>query len=62
MDKQAMIEALREARFLHDIDNEHLLRIADVTRIRNAQPGEILFREGDVPQEVFLVITGSVAL
>jgi CRP/FNR family transcriptional regulator, cyclic AMP receptor protein len=62
MNREAMIEALREVRFLHDIDNEHLLKIAEVTRIRNAAPGETLFREGDVPQDVFLVIAGSVAL
>jgi len=62
MDKQSMIEALRAVRFLHDIDNEHLLRIADVTRMRNVEAGQILFREGDVPQDVFLVVSGSVAL
>lgn len=57
-----MIEALRDVRFLHDIDNEHLLKIADVTRMRDVPPGEILFREGEVPQNVFLVVSGSVAL
>ena len=62
MDKQAMIEALREARFLHDIDNAHLLKIADVTRMRDVESGQILFREGEVPQDVFLVLSGSVAL
>lgn len=62
MDKQSMTEALREVRFLHDIDNEHLLKIADVTRMRDVEPGQVLFREGDVPHEVFLVVSGSVAL
>ncbi len=57
-----MIDALRKARFLHDIDNEHLLQIADVTRMRDVEPGQVLFREGDVPQDVFLVLSGSVAL
>jgi CRP/FNR family transcriptional regulator, cyclic AMP receptor protein len=57
-----MIDALREARFLHDLDNEHLLKISDVTRMRDVEPGQVLFREGDVPQDVFLVISGSVAL
>ncbi|MGD9632358.1 MAG: Crp/Fnr family transcriptional regulator [Pirellulales bacterium] len=62
MDREAMIDALRDVRFLHDLDNEHLLRIADVTRMRDVGPGEVLFREGDVPQDVFLVVSGSVAL
>jgi len=62
MDKQAIIEALRDVRFLHDIDNEHLLQIADVTRLRDVEPGQPLFHEGDVPQDVFLVVSGNVAL
>jgi CRP/FNR family transcriptional regulator, cyclic AMP receptor protein len=62
MDREAMIETLREVRFLHDIDNEHLLRIADVTRMCDVEPGRILFREGDAPHDVFLVVSGSVAL
>lgn len=30
--------------------------------MREVAPGEVLFREGDVPEDVFLVISGSVAL
>jgi CRP-like cAMP-binding protein len=62
MDKQALIDALRDVRFLHDLDNGHLLQIADVTRLRDVEPGQVLFREGEVPQDVFLVVSGSVAL
>src|SRR3970040_62377 len=62
MDKQALIDALRDVRFLHDIDNRHLLQIADVTRMRDLEAGQILFREGEVPQDVFLVVSGSVTL
>ena len=62
MDKQGLVEALRDVRFLHDIDNEHLWQIADLTRIRDVGQGELLFREGDVPEDVFLVISGSIGL
>lgn len=62
MDREARIEALRDVRFLHDLDNEHLHRIAEVTRMRDVEPGQILFREGDVPQDVYLVVSGNVAL
>src|SRR3990172_799425 len=62
IDQQALIDALRDVRFLHDIDNDHLLQIANITRLRDAEPGQVLFREGDVPQDVFLVVSGSVAL
>jgi CRP-like cAMP-binding protein len=62
MDEQALADALREVRFLHDIDNEHLKRIAEVTRLRDVPEGQVIFRQGDVPQDVFLVVSGSVAL
>lgn len=62
MNREAMIEALRDVRFLHDLDNEHLMQIANVTRMRDVPAGEVLFREGDVPHDVFLVVSGSVAL
>lgn len=62
MDHESMIDALREVRFLYDLDNEHLLQIADVMRMRDVHPGEVLFREEDVPHDVFLVVLGSVAL
>ena len=62
MNREAMIDALREVRFLHDLDNEHLLQIANVTRMRDVHPGDVLFREGDVPHDVFLVVSGNVAL
>jgi CRP/FNR family transcriptional regulator, cyclic AMP receptor protein len=62
MDKQSLIDSLRDVRFLHDLDNTHLLQIAEVTRLRDVPQGEVLFREGDVPQDVFLVVSGTVAL
>jgi CRP/FNR family transcriptional regulator, cyclic AMP receptor protein len=62
MDRESMIEALRDVRFLHALDNEHLLQIAEVTRMRDVEPGQVLFREGDEPQDVFLVVSGHVAL
>jgi CRP/FNR family transcriptional regulator, cyclic AMP receptor protein len=62
MDKQALVDALRDVRFLHDIDNEHLSQIAELTRLRDAGEGEILFREGDTPADVFLVVSGRVGL
>jgi CRP/FNR family cyclic AMP-dependent transcriptional regulator len=62
MDKQALVDALRDVRFLHDIDNDHLSQIAELTRLRDVPEGEILFREGDTPEDVFLVVSGQVAL
>jgi len=62
MDKQSLIDSLRDVQFLHGLGNEHLRQIADVTRLRDVEPGQILFREGDVPHDVFLVVTGGVGL
>src|SRR3989304_5767743 len=62
MDKQSLIDALRDVRFLHDIDNEYLRQIAEATRLRDVAEGQVLFREGDMPRSVYLVVSGSVAL
>jgi CRP-like cAMP-binding protein len=62
MDKQTLVQSLGELRFLHDLDNDHLMQIADATRMEDVPPGRVLFRQGDVPRDVYLVVSGSVAL
>jgi CRP/FNR family cyclic AMP-dependent transcriptional regulator len=62
MDQQSLVNSLRELRFLHDIDNEHLMQIANATRMQDVPEGRVLFRQGDVPHDVYLVVSGNVAL
>jgi CRP-like cAMP-binding protein len=53
---------LRGIRFLDDIGEDDIHRIASVARIETYQPGAVVFREGDRLTRIFLVALGNVAL
>lgn len=62
MNHDSVIEMLREIRFLHDIGPMHLEQIARIARVRGFKPGDIVFRQGDTAQHVYLVVDGKVSL
>ena len=62
MNKDSLTEKLQEIRFLHDIGPMHLEQIATISRIREVKNGEVIFRQGDPAQYVYLVASGSVSL
>jgi CRP-like cAMP-binding protein len=53
---------LREIRFLHDMGPMHLDQIAKISRVRDLKEGDVVFRQGDAAQYVYLVVTGNVSL
>lgn len=62
MNKDSLIETLREIRFLHDIGPMHLEQIAKIARVRDYKEGDVVFRQGDAAQHVYLVVHGNVSL
>jgi CRP-like cAMP-binding protein len=62
MNKDSIIETLREIRFLHDIGPMHLEQIAKVARVRDFNEDDAVFRQGDAAQHVYLVVSGNVSL
>ena len=62
MNHVSLIDALREIRFLHDIGPMHLEQIAKISRYQDFQDGDIVFRQGDAAEHVFLVVDGNVSL
>jgi CRP-like cAMP-binding protein len=58
----SLVDTLREIRFLHDIGPMHLEQIAKIARIRDVNAGDVVFRQGDVAQHVYLVASGNVSL
>src|SRR5687767_14835403 len=62
MNKDSLIETLREIRFLHDIGPMHLEQIAKIARVRDYHEGDVVFRQGDAAQSVYLVVYGNVSL
>ena len=62
MNQDSLIDTLREIRFLNNIGPMHLEQIAKISRIKDLKHGEIVFRQGDPAQFVYLVVSGSVSL
>ena len=57
-----LIQTLREIRFLHDIDAAHLKQIADIAQICEFDVDDVVFREGQAAESVYLVISGKLSL
>ena len=48
--------------WFRELREEHLRKIAGISTLRRAKPGEVLFREGDKQDNIYIVISGRVAL
>lgn len=62
MNKDDLIDSLWGIRFLHDIGPIRLEQIARISRIRDFDEGELVFRQGDAAQYLYLVVYGNVSL
>jgi CRP/FNR family cyclic AMP-dependent transcriptional regulator len=62
MNKQMLIESLREVRFLHDVEQEHLERIAEVAELVSLDKNKLIFRDGDQAESVYFIVRGGVLL
>ena len=62
MSKQVDSNQLRALSPLDSLKKDNLFALAKKTKIREAQPGEALFREGDSEKRTVYVLTGTVEL
>lgn len=62
MNSDNLIDTLQEIHFLHDIGTTRLEQIARIARLRRFNPGDVVFRQGDPAQYVYLVAHGNVSL
>jgi CRP-like cAMP-binding protein len=62
MTKQVEIGQLKALSPLDSLKKDNLHALAKKTKIRDAQPGETLFREGDSEKRTVYVLTGTVEL
>jgi len=62
MNNQTPLEALQGLRFLQGISREHLEEIARIAQLRDHPASEVVFREGDIAKQVYLVVSGLVSL
>ena len=62
MNKNDLIPTLQDICFLHDIDAAHLEQIADIAQICKFDADDVVFREGQAAESVYLVISGKLSL
>jgi CRP-like cAMP-binding protein len=62
VNSDALIDTLREIRFLHDIGPTRLEQIAKIARMRDFKQDDVVFRQGDPAQHIYLVAGGNVSL
>src|SRR5574338_1645782 len=48
--------------WFRDLKIHHLAKLARMTTLRRVKAGEVIFREGDIAKEVFIVLDGRIAL
>ena len=57
-----MINTLEKFEFLEALKQSHLKRIANLCRGESYREGQIIFKEGDKADELYLLVEGGVAL
>ena len=62
MTKQVESAQLKAFSPIDSLKKDNLAALAKKTKVREAQPGETLFREGDAEKRTFYVLTGTVEL
>ncbi len=55
-------EALQKIPWFRELKEEHIRKIASMSTVRHVKAGEIIFREGDTHESVYVVIDGRVGL
>ncbi|MFP4510847.1 MAG: sensor histidine kinase [Spirochaetota bacterium] len=48
--------------FFSDLDEREIASLADLSHTHHARSGEIIFREGDAPENFYVVVEGAVAV
>jgi CRP-like cAMP-binding protein len=56
------IQELQKIPWFQELKPEHVKRLASITEIRAVKAGEVLFREGDIEDFVYVVLDGRIAL
>jgi CRP/FNR family transcriptional regulator, cyclic AMP receptor protein len=62
VDQSKLIETLASINFLHGASREHLKQIAALSEVLEYGESEIVFREGEVADSAYLVVSGKLSL
>ena len=59
---QEVTQELDKIPWFRELSPEHVHKIASISKIRPVKAGEIIFREGDTHESVYIVLEGRVGL
>lgn len=62
MSENALTEQLRQFRFLQEIEDEDLSRLAAIARLVEFPAGKVLYREGQSLSNIYLILSGSASI
>ena len=62
MDRSEIFEALESSEFFRGLDRKDLETIAGLCRDETFQPGQVIFRQGDTGDRVYIIAEGQVTL
>jgi len=62
MDRSDIFEALESSEFFRGLDRKDLEKIAGLCRDETFQPGQVIFRQGDTGDRVYIIAEGQVTL
>lgn len=62
MSKNVLTQSLQEIEFLRDMAPEHLEEIAEIAHIRDFDENDVVFREGQAAENLYLVMFGNVSV
>ena len=62
MDQPNLLKILSETRFAEGLSHEHLMCLGRAGRLVRISAGQLLFREGEMEDEVFVISSGHVRL
>jgi CRP/FNR family cyclic AMP-dependent transcriptional regulator len=60
--QQELIKALQAIPWFQAMTTDHFNKIASIARIRKFEPGQVIFREGDKEDYLYVVLEGRVAI
>jgi CRP-like cAMP-binding protein len=55
-------QALQQTYLFRYVTYEEMLRVVGVIQFHDGQPGELLFQEGDMGSELYIILSGSVVI
>ena len=57
-----LIAELKKIPWFRDLQPKHLNQISDIAQLRRVKAGEVIFREGDKEDFIYVVLEGRIAL